>query len=92
MSLYASLPHCSSPVTVFFFGIFCCPTFLFEAIWSLVDLQYTIIVAFYLGKQVHVAYPKLLLQVRLCQEKKSGKIYAMKKLKKSEMLSRGQVQ
>lgn len=31
------------------------------------------------------------LQVRLCREKKSGNIYAMKKLKKSEMLSRGQV-
>lgn len=31
------------------------------------------------------------LQVRLCREKKSGDIYAMKKLKKSEMLSRGQV-
>ena len=30
-------------------------------------------------------------QVRLCREKKSGNIYAMKKLKKSEMLSRGQV-
>ncbi|KAH9802055.1 AGC kinase family protein [Citrus sinensis] len=30
--------------------------------------------------------------VRLCQEKKSGNIYAMKKLKKSEMLSRGQVE
>ncbi|KAH9763128.1 AGC kinase family protein [Citrus sinensis] len=28
----------------------------------------------------------------LCQEKKSGNIYAMKKLKKSEMLSRGQVE
>lgn len=32
-----------------------------------------------------------ILQVRLCREKKSGSIYAMKKLKKSEMLSRGQV-
>lgn len=32
-----------------------------------------------------------ILQVRLCREKKSGNIYAMKKLKKSEMLSRGQV-
>lgn len=31
------------------------------------------------------------LQVRLCREKKSGNIYAMKKLKKSEMLMRGQV-
>ncbi|GLT45049.1 hypothetical protein SLA2020_189130 [Shorea laevis] len=31
-------------------------------------------------------------EVRLCQEKKSGNIYAMKKLKKSEMLSRGQVE
>lgn len=31
------------------------------------------------------------MQVRLCREKKSGNIYAMKKLKKSEMLSRGQV-
>ncbi|KAF3439637.1 hypothetical protein FNV43_RR17915 [Rhamnella rubrinervis] len=31
-------------------------------------------------------------EVRLCREKKSGDIYAMKKLKKSEMLSRGQVE
>lgn len=31
-------------------------------------------------------------EVRLCREKKSGLIYAMKKLKKSEMLSRGQVE
>ncbi|GFY95545.1 AGC (cAMP-dependent, cGMP-dependent and protein kinase C) kinase family protein [Actinidia rufa] len=30
-------------------------------------------------------------EVRLCREKKSGNIYAMKKLKKSEMLSRGQL-
>lgn len=33
----------------------------------------------------------MISQVRLCREKKSGNIYAMKKLKKSEMLSRGQV-
>lgn len=31
-------------------------------------------------------------EVRLCREKKCGRIYAMKKLKKSEMLSRGQVE
>lgn len=31
------------------------------------------------------------LQVRLCREKKSGNIYAMKKLQKSEMVIRGQV-
>lgn len=31
-------------------------------------------------------------EVRLCREKKSGNIYAMKKLKKSEMLVRGQVE
>ncbi|CAA2957242.1 serine threonine- kinase tricorner-like [Olea europaea subsp. europaea] len=31
-------------------------------------------------------------EVQLCREKKSGNIYAMKKLKKSEMLSRGQVE
>jgi len=31
-------------------------------------------------------------EVRLCQEKKTGDIYAMKKLKKSEMVSRGQVE
>ncbi|KAL0333746.1 UNVERIFIED_CONTAM: putative serine/threonine-protein kinase ndrA [Sesamum angustifolium] len=31
-------------------------------------------------------------EVRLCLEKKTGDIYAMKKLKKSEMLSRGQVE
>ncbi|GFY98475.1 AGC (cAMP-dependent, cGMP-dependent and protein kinase C) kinase family protein [Actinidia rufa] len=32
------------------------------------------------------------VKVRLCREKKSGNIFAMKKLKKSEMLSRGQVE
>ncbi|KAI4335263.1 hypothetical protein L6164_013927 [Bauhinia variegata] len=31
-------------------------------------------------------------EVRLCREKESGNIFAMKKLKKSEMLSRGQVE
>ncbi|CAA0829318.1 AGC (cAMP-dependent- cGMP-dependent and protein kinase C) kinase family protein [Striga hermonthica] len=31
-------------------------------------------------------------EVRLCREKKTGDIYAMKKLKKAEMLSRGQVE
>ncbi|KAH9805187.1 AGC kinase family protein [Citrus sinensis] len=31
-------------------------------------------------------------EVRLCREKKSGNIYAMKKLKKSEMVKRGQVE
>jgi serine/threonine kinase 38 len=32
------------------------------------------------------------MQVRLCREKVSGQVYAMKKLKKSEMLRRGQVE
>ena len=31
------------------------------------------------------------MQVRLCRAKDTGEIFAMKKLKKSEMLSRGQV-
>lgn len=31
------------------------------------------------------------MQVRLCRFKSTGEIFAMKKLKKSEMLSRGQV-
>lgn len=31
------------------------------------------------------------LQVNLCRAKTTGEVYAMKKLKKSEMLSRGQV-
>jgi hypothetical protein len=31
------------------------------------------------------------MQVRLCREKASKNVYAMKKLKKSEMLRRGQV-
>ncbi|KAH8958653.1 hypothetical protein BDL97_06G036600 [Sphagnum fallax] len=31
-------------------------------------------------------------EVRLCREKKTGQVYAMKKLKKSEMLRRGQVE
>ncbi|KAJ6849330.1 serine/threonine-protein kinase tricorner-like [Iris pallida] len=31
-------------------------------------------------------------EVRLCREKKTGNVYAMKKLKKSEMLRRGQVE
>ncbi|KAL9314651.1 hypothetical protein ACSQ67_020103 [Phaseolus vulgaris] len=34
----------------------------------------------------------LIVNVTLCQEKTSGNIYAMKKLKKSEMLTRGQVE
>lgn len=33
----------------------------------------------------------LLVQVRICREKATGHVYAMKKLKKSEMLRRGQV-
>ena len=33
----------------------------------------------------------VLMQVRLCREKSTGHVYAMKKLKKSEMLRRGQV-
>lgn len=32
-----------------------------------------------------------MLQVRLCKEKATGKIVAVKKLQKSEMLRRGQV-
>lgn len=32
-----------------------------------------------------------IMQVRLCREKTTGHVYAMKKLKKSEMLRRGQV-
>ncbi|KAK9274780.1 hypothetical protein L1049_022032 [Liquidambar formosana] len=36
--------------------------------------------------------PLVIWKVRLCREKKSGNIFAMKKLKKSEMLSRGQVE
>ena len=31
------------------------------------------------------------VQVRVCREKTTGHVYAMKKLKKSEMLRRGQV-
>ncbi|XP_038971609.1 serine/threonine-protein kinase 38-like [Phoenix dactylifera] len=33
-----------------------------------------------------------MMQVRLCREKTTGNVYAMKKLKKSEMLRRGQVE
>jgi len=33
----------------------------------------------------------LLLQVRLCRQKTNGKVFAMKKLKKAEMVRRGQV-
>lgn len=32
------------------------------------------------------------LQVRICREKASGKIFAIKKLNKAEMLKRGQVE
>ena len=34
----------------------------------------------------------LVLQVRICREKASGKIFAIKKLNKAEMLKRGQVE
>lgn len=45
---------------------------------------------------VSAAYLKFILhtdilQVRLCREKATSNVYAMKKLKKSEMLRRGQV-
>lgn len=33
----------------------------------------------------------VIMQVRVCREKTTGQVYAMKKLKKSEMLRRGQV-
>ena len=33
----------------------------------------------------------LRLQVRLCRQKTNGKVFAMKKLKKAEMVRRGQV-
>lgn len=33
----------------------------------------------------------VVLQVRLCREKSTGNIFAMKKLRKSEMLRRGEV-
>lgn len=33
----------------------------------------------------------IIMQVRLCKEKATGNVYAMKKLQKSEMLRRGQV-
>ncbi|GFS43415.1 AGC (cAMP-dependent, cGMP-dependent and protein kinase C) kinase family protein [Actinidia rufa] len=39
---------------------------------------------------LQVPYMLDVIAVRLCREKKSGTIFAMKKLKKSEMLSRGQ--
>lgn len=48
-----------------------------------------------LMKQILVEYflklSGLLMQVRLCRFKSTGEIFAMKKLKKSDMLSRGQV-
>lgn len=36
-------------------------------------------------------YYVISVQVRICREKSTGNVYAMKKLKKSEMLRRGQV-
>ena len=41
----------------------------------------------------HVLFMSLfyIVQVRVCREKTTGTVYAMKKLKKSEMLRRGQV-
>eukprot|EP00884_Botryococcus_braunii_P006452 jgi/Botrbrau1/15808/Bobra.4_1s0157.2 len=38
-----------------------------------------------------VTWPRGRVQVRICREKSTGKVMAMKKLKKSEMLRRGQV-
>lgn len=42
----------------------------------------------FLGEDVLIV---IMLQVRICKEKTTGNVYAMKKLKKSEMLRRGQV-
>lgn len=48
-------------------------------------------ISFFLSKNLCYIIVIGIFQVRLCREKKSGNIYAMKKLKKSEMLMRGQV-
>lgn len=55
-------------------------------------------IGLYLVKLINYANAKLwsynlinLLQVRLCRAKTTGQVFAMKKLKKSEMLSLGQV-
>lgn len=39
-----------------------------------------------------ICYVFCSLQVRICREKSTSHVYAMKKLKKSEMLRRGQVE
>ena len=46
---------------------------------------------YYLGKIIENSTFCFGLQVRVCREKTTGNVYAMKKLKKSEMLRRGQV-
>ncbi|KAG4917166.1 hypothetical protein JHK87_054723 [Glycine soja] len=47
-----------------------------------------------LSNDTHINYLTVvcILQVRICREKATGHVYAMKKLKKSEMLRRGQVE
>ncbi|KAG6489588.1 hypothetical protein ZIOFF_050863 [Zingiber officinale] len=42
--------------------------------------------------RIDVICSTTMVQVRICKEKKNGNVYAMKKLKKSEMLRRGQVE
>lgn len=57
-----------------------------SALLSLIQACYEMAIFFFFFR---LDFPNL--QVRLCREKKSGNIYAMKKLKKSEMVIRGQV-
>ena len=53
-------------------------------LWERADLLYTTTVS-------ALGLPVASVQVRLCREKTTGKIFAMKKLKKAEMVRRGQV-
>ena len=53
-------------------------------LWERADLHYTTTVS-------ELGSPAASVQVRVCREKSTGKIFAMKKLKKAEMVRRGQV-
>ncbi len=67
------------------------PNLLIIAI--VLDITSQVLVMFYtlLDFLIPLLWDFVIMQVRLCREKVSGQVYAMKKLKKSEMLRRGQV-
>lgn len=81
-------PSVANPDASVYFG------FMYGTFWNSTNDFYLLLMLTH--NQIHllvasIAFFLIMVQVRVCREKATGHVYAMKKLKKSEMLRRGQV-